>query len=62
MNEFYYIAKSKLNFKLQEKVMDDEPIQIDGYNYIRLNSKPRGRTIKHKLVGQESNDKFFIYN
>ena len=62
MKEFYYIAKSKLNFKLLEKVMDDEPIQLNEYNYIRLNSKPRGRTIKHNLIGQDSNDRFIIYN
>ena len=45
--EFYYIAKSKLNFKLQEKVMDDEPIQLNGQNDILRDSKPSGRRIKH---------------
>jgi len=62
MQEYYYILKSKLNFKLQQSVIDGDTIRLNGYDYIRLISKPIGRTIKHRLLGQESNDKFIIYN
>ena len=62
MQEYYYILKSKLNFKLQQTVVEGDSIRLDGYDYIRLFAKPVGRTIKHKLVGQESNDRFIIYN
>ena len=61
MREYYYILKSKLNFKLQETVLDGFPIKLNDYTYIRLSKKPRGRSIQQKLSGIESGDKFFIY-
>ena len=61
MSEYYYILKSKLNFKLQETVLDGFPIKLNDYTYIRLSKKTRGRSIQQKLSGIESGDKFFIY-
>ena len=60
--ELYYILKSKLNFKLLQTVVDGGSIRLGGYNYIQLSSKPRGRSIKQRLVGQDSGDTFIIYN
>jgi len=60
--ENYFILKSKLNFKLQQTVVDGGGIRLGGYNYIQLSSKPRGRSIKQKLLGQDSGDRFVIYN
>lgn len=60
--ENYFILKSKLNFKLQQTVIDGGDIRLGGYNYIQLSSKPRGRSIKHNLIGKDSGDRFVIYN
>lgn len=60
--ELYYILKSKLNFRLLQSVVDGGSIKLGGYNYIQLSSKPRGRSIKHNLIGQDSGDRFIIYN
>ena len=60
--ELYYILKSKLNFKLRQTVVDGGSIRLGGYNYIQLSSKPRGRSIKQRLVGQDSGDTLIIYN
>ena len=61
MQEYYYILQSKINSKLADKVMPGESIRLNGYSYVRLNQKPRGRQIVHNLVGQDSNDRFIIY-
>jgi len=60
--ELYYILKSKLNFKLLQSVVEGGSIKVGGYNYIQLNSKPRGRSIKQRLLGQDSGDTIIIYN
>jgi len=60
--ELYYILKSKLNFKLLQSVVEGGSIKLRGYTYIQLSSKPRGRSIKQRLVGQDSGDTFIIYN
>ena len=60
--ELYYILKSKLNFKLLQSVVEGGSIKLGGYTYIQLSSKPRGRSIKQRLVGQDSGDTLIIYN
>ena len=59
MIESYYILESKVNSKISNLVMIGYNIRVEGYEYVRLSSKPRGRYPKRKL--QNSNERLLIY-
>lgn len=44
MTELYYMPSVKINAKTSDLVIPGEHIKVEGYQYERLRSKPRGRS------------------
>ena len=61
MEELYYIPSLKVNSKVADLVIDGNHIEIEGITYQRLSRKPRGRSIKRKLKGLETETSILIY-
>lgn len=61
MEELYYVPSSKVNSKVADLVIDGNHIEIKGITYQRLSRKPRGRSIKRKLKGLETETSILIY-
>lgn len=62
MEELYYIPSLRITSKVSELVMEGNHIEIAGRTYQRLSKKPRGRSIKRKLVSEQSNTRILIYS
>ena len=62
INELYYIPSVKVNAKTADLVVPGSHIRINDYQYERLRTKPRGRSISRNLVSMDQNTYIKIYN
>jgi|TARA_B110000908_G_scaffold46387_1_gene56546 hypothetical protein len=62
MEELYYVPSMKVNSKVSDLVIEGNHIEIAGITYQRLSRKPRGRSVKRKLISKESNTRIVIYS
>ena len=60
--EQYFIPSLKVNAKTADLVIPGNHINVNGYQYERLRSKPRGRSIKRTLVSMDQNTILKVYN
>lgn len=61
MDVSYYISPLKVTPVLEELIMPEDTIKIDGMTYIRLSKKPKGRSIERKLKSMSSEEQILIY-
>ena len=61
MKELYFLRSYKINHRTIDSVMDGYHIEVEGYRYERLNSKPKGRSIERKLRSEDEKTQLVIY-
>ena len=61
MNKEYYIAKSRMNARIADTVIDGVHINIDGMTYERVSKAPIGRRPVQRLLNETTNTRITIY-
>jgi len=61
MEELYFTPSLKVNSKVADLVIEGNHIEIGGLTFQRLSRKPRGRSIKRKLKGLDTETLILIY-
>lgn len=59
--EKYYVPTIKVNSRIADLVLDGYHIEIEGYRYEELARKPKGRSIKRKLINTNTQERLIIY-
>lgn len=62
MEELYYVPSMKVNSKVADLVIEGNHIEINGITYQRLSRKPRGRSVKRRLLNEKNNTRILIYS
>ncbi len=62
MEKKYYIARSRINARISDTVIDGEIISIEGITYQRLSRAPIGRSIKRRLRKTDETQRIVIYS
>ena len=62
MEELYYVPSMKVNTKVSDLVIEGYHIEIDGRTYQRLSRKPRGRSVKRRLLNLSKSERILIYS
>lgn len=61
--EKYFISPLKVKGNVVDTVMEfGEEIVMEGYSYVQISRKPRGRNILRKLKSVDGLDNFIIYS
>lgn len=61
MNKEYYIAKSRMNARIADTVIDGVHITIDGIIYERITKAPAGRRALRRLQNLDTSTRITIY-
>lgn len=61
MTKEYYIAKSRMNARIADTVLDGVHINIDGIMYERITKAPAGRRAVQRLLNEDTNTRITIY-
>lgn len=61
MLQEYFMPSVKVNAKTVDLVVEGNHIEIDGYRYEKLRSKPRGRMIERQLLSMDQSTQLIIY-
>lgn len=62
MNEFYYIAESRMNARIAATIWDGFPITVQGINYERLLKRPAYRSAKQTLQNVDKTERIILFN
>lgn len=62
MEKKYYIARSRMNARIAETVVDGDPISIDGITYERVSKAPIGRSVQRRLRKTDETQRIVIYS
>ena len=62
LNEYYYIPSIKINAKVADLVEEGYHIEIHGRTHQRLSRKPRGRSVKRRLLNLSKSERILIYS
>ena len=59
----FFVSPLKISAAIEPLVLEKgEKIVVDGYTYVELMRKPRGRNILRKLKSMDGEDQFIIYS
>jgi|TARA_R110000796_G_scaffold8846_5_gene30097 hypothetical protein len=61
MKKEYYIAKSRMNGKISDTMIEGQGISVEGYSYELISRAPAGRRAVRRLVSEELNTRITIY-
>lgn len=62
MEKSYYIARSRMNARIADTIIEDYPISIDGITYERVSRAPIGRSVQRRLRKTDETQRIVIYS
>lgn len=62
MEKAYYIARSRMNARIAETVIDGDPISLNGITYERVSKAPAGRQVARRLRAIDETKRVVIYS
>lgn len=62
VNQTIYVPIVKVNLKIQDIVIVDSTIEIEGRVYQELSKKPRGRIVRRRLNSLTTDEQMLIYS
>jgi len=62
VNQTVYVPIVKVNLKIQDIVINDSTIEIEGRIYQQLSKKPRGRVVRRRLRSLTTDEQMLIYS
>lgn len=61
MQKLYFIALRRTNAMIADTILSGYHIKLDGYTYEQVSRPPRGRTIRRRLINENTQERILIY-
>ena len=62
MVKSYYIARSRMNARIADTVIQNDSISIDGITYEKVSKAPIGRSVQRRLRKTDESQRIVIYS